>query len=228
MQKSEALNVWYEDLLVGELWREETGRMGFQYEDNWLMNGFPISQQLPLTNKQYPPDNAKAHKFFANLLPEEGARLHIVRNLKITNTDFELLKAIGGECAGALSILPKEYSQKKLHGYKLLSHEELQMIISRKTNLIGSVSQENRPRLSLAGAQDKCPIFYDKDNYYLPQGAAPSTHILKFELLDYRNIPVYEYFLSKLAKTVGLPVVECELKKGDREYYLLIKRYDRI
>ena len=123
------LNVWYKDALVGQIWREDTGRMGFKYEEAWVKNGFPISQQLPLKDREYSPDNAKAHKFFANLLPEEGARLHVVKDLKIANTDFELLKARGGECAGALSILPVEFNHLSSGEYTLLSNELLKKII---------------------------------------------------------------------------------------------------
>ena len=93
---------------------------------------------------------------------------------------------------------------------------------------MGNFSEEKRPRLSLAGAQDKIPVLFKNNQYYLPQGAAPSTHIIKFELVDYKHIPIYEYFLAKLAESVNLPVVECCLKKCNREYFLLIKRYDRF
>ena len=106
MDKKNLLNVWYETQLVGQLWRDELNKIGFRYDIDWLQNGFAISQQLPLTNKEYSPSESASHAFFANLLPEGEARNRIVRNLKITDIDFELLKAIGGECAGALSILP--------------------------------------------------------------------------------------------------------------------------
>jgi len=228
MNNADLLNVWYEDRTVGQLWRDDVGNIGFKYEESWVNKGFAISQQLPLTLDEYAPTEGLAHKFFANLLPEAGARIHIVRDLKISNSDFELLKAIGGECAGALSILPTEYKSDLKQNYKKLSNEELKKIILRKGNISSFTSEEERPRLSLAGVQDKCPIFYDGKDYFLPQGSATSTHILKFELTDYKNIPVYEYFLNKLANTIDLPTVESELKKCDREHYLLIKRYDRI
>jgi serine/threonine-protein kinase HipA len=154
--------------------------------------------------------------------------MHIVRDLKISNSDFELLKAIGGECAGAFSILPVELVPEDVGQYKKLSDEELNKIILRKGQVFNLTSNEERPRLSLAGAQEKCPIFYDGENYYLPKDSAPSTHILKFEIAGYRNIPVYEYFMTKLAEAVGLPVTDLQLRKSANDYFLLIKRYDRI
>ena len=226
--QQDVLNVWFEKKTVGQLWRDEIGYIGFRYDKNWLKNGFAISHQLPLTEKIYLPSAGKAQQFFANLLPEAGARRHIVRDLKIPNSDFELLKAIGGECAGALSILPTDHQPDKNYGYIKLSSDDLKKLLLRKGSVTSFTSEEHRPRLSLAGAQDKCPILYDGNDYFLPQDAAPSTHILKFEMNDYRHIPAYEYFLTQLAKTIHLPTVECQLKPLAKHYFLLIKRYDRV
>ena len=97
----DALNIWSDQSLVGYLWRNPLGYMGFRYDDQWLkQGGFAISCTLPLGHNDFTPEDGIAHRFFANLLPEGGAREQIVRDLKIANTDFDLLRAIGGECAG--------------------------------------------------------------------------------------------------------------------------------
>ncbi len=61
---NENLNVWYDKQLVGKLWQDAVGRIGFHYEDSWVHNGFPISQQFPLIIKEYLPESNKAHRFF--------------------------------------------------------------------------------------------------------------------------------------------------------------------
>lgn len=227
MLSSDVLKVWHAGALVGELWQDAFAKIGFRYEPSWVREGFAISQQLPLTTVEYAPDEGRAHQFFVNLLPEAGARVHAVRDLKIPDNDFELLKAVGGECAGALSILPENKHLITNSNYHKLSDQDLKIILQNKGSYLGFTTKKNRPRLSLAGAQDKCLVYIDRDQYYLPEGASPSTHILKFELADYRNIPAYEYFLTQLAKRVGLPVVDCKLKQFDNIYYLEISRYDR-
>ncbi len=224
---NDVLNIWYETHLVGKIWHDNTGRIGFCYEKEWVNHGFAISQQLPLSTKEYPENQGKAHLFFANLLPEAGARMHIVRDLKITDSDFELLKAIGGECAGALSILPIAKTPEKKAVYKKLDDKSLTTLLVRKGNSNKLFSEYERPRLSLAGAQDKCAILFQENEYSIPLNSSPSTHILKFELSDYRHIPAYEYFLTKLAKKIKLPVVKCDLKTHGNHYFLVIKRYDR-
>ena len=92
-----------------------------------------------------------AHRFFANLLPEGGVRDQIVRDFKIANTDFDLLRAIGDECAGALSILQAEHQTPSEHEYHKISDEEFANLVARRGQVYTWTVSE-RPRLSLAGA----------------------------------------------------------------------------
>lgn len=69
--------------------------MGFRYDQEWIAdNGFAASHSLPLATDEFTPEDGVAHRFFANLLPEEGVRDHVVRYLRLPNTDFDLLRAI--------------------------------------------------------------------------------------------------------------------------------------
>jgi serine/threonine-protein kinase HipA len=225
----DALNVWFEDLLVGYLWRNSVGTIGFRYEPDWIdTSGFAISRTLPLAAEDFTAEDSVAHRFFANLLPEGGAREHIVRDLKIPNTDFDLLRAIGGECAGALSILSVEKNPSEDRSYRPLPDKELARLIARRGQIYAAWPKDKRPRLSLAGAQDKCPVLIRDGHYFLPEGEAPSSHILKFELTDYRHLPAYETFTSHLAKQIGLPVVDIELHSIEKSFYAQIGRYDRV
>ncbi len=223
-----ALNVWSDQKLVGHMWRNSIGYIGFRYESQWLsQGGFSISHTLPLNSDDFTAEEGIAHRFFANLLPEGGVREHIVRDLKISNTDFDLLRAIGGECAGALSILPTEQQPSKQASYHPISDKELANLVARRGQVYNWSTNE-RPRLSLAGAQDKCPILIRNGDYFLPQQESPSSHILKFELANYRHLPAYETFTTQLAKAIGLPVIDIELRIIDKIRYALIARYDRL
>ncbi len=224
----DALNVWNENHLMGRLRRNQIGYIGFRYDPDWTeRGGFPLSRTLPLTTEDFSPEEAVAHRFFANLLPEGGVRQHIVRDLKIPDTDFDLLRAIGGECAGALSVLPTERAPSGEGSYHPLSDDELENLVARRGHIYSAYPPEERPRLSLAGAQDKCPVLVRQDKFFLPQREAPSTHILKFELADYRHVPAYETFTTILAKHSGLPVVAIQLLEINKQSCVLIERYDR-
>ncbi|MEE9319366.1 MAG: type II toxin-antitoxin system HipA family toxin [Granulosicoccus sp.] len=229
MIDEDGLNIWYEQRLVGYLWRNAIDYIGFRYDKNWLMSdGFAVSRMLPLQAGEFAPEQAVAHRFFANLLPEGGARENVVRNLKIANTDFALLAAIGGECAGALSVLAVEQEPSEEYRFSSLDDDDMARLITRRGQLFANLPQAKRPRLSLAGAQDKCAVMFNDAGYFFPIGDTPSTHILKFESPDYRNLPVYEVFTSKLAKLIGLPVVDIELRETSGKQYAQIMRYDRL
>ncbi len=237
MTDPDTLHVWYEDRLVGFLWRNVTNQVGFQYCDEWLTgsNGFAISISLPLSSDPYQPEDALAHRFFANLLPEGRVREHIVRDLKIPDSDFDLLRAIGGECAGALSILTDDREPAVETAYREFTATTFQDLILRKGQIYAGphtgVTAHQFPRLSLAGAQEKCPVLLRKGQFFLPQGEAPSSHILKFAITDYRHVPAYETVLTDLARRIGLHTATVEFHYLHvNEYahdYLVIERYDR-
>jgi len=225
----DTLVLWYEDRLVGRLWRNTTGAIGFRYAPEWIGDdSFDVSRSLPQTTDEFAPEDGTAHRWFANLLPEGGVRERIARDLKIANTDFELLRAIGGECAGALSILPEDQTPSSNWKYQTLEDAELAQLVARRGQIYASRPADDRPRLSLAGAQDKCPILLKDGRYLLPQGEAPSSHILKFETADYRHVPAYETFTMDLAAAIDLPTAEVRLEAIGKTRYLQVTRYDRI
>lgn len=228
MSDPDILNIWHEQRLVGQLWRNTTGAIGFRYDHEWITGGFAVSRSLPLAVQEFAPEEGTAQLWFANLLPEGAVREHIVRDLKLPNTDFDLLRAIGGECAGALSILPVNRQPSGQRQYRPLTEKDLADLAARRGQIYAVWPADERPRLSLAGAQDKCPVLVRDDQYFLPQGEAPSSHILKFELADYRHLPAYETFTIQLAAAIGLPVVDISLRSIGKTRYAQIARYDRL
>jgi len=227
---SDRLGVWHAGRMVGELWRDGQDRIGFTYQRDWLEHGFRIGNVLPLQTGVFAPADAKAHAWFANLLPEGAARERIVRNLGIADDDFVLLRAIGGDCAGALNILPIDEAPDDHGDADALDDRALQtMLQQRGQGILPATAGGSgaRPRLSLAGAQAKCPVLVRNGEYYLPRGATASSHILKFELPQWRHVPVYEIFLNRLARGIELPVPETRMEQRYGHRYLVIGRYDR-
>lgn len=213
------LNVWFKDRIVGYLWRNEFGIMSFKYDDSW--NDFPLSISLPLDEIK---DNLAADRFFANLLPEGLARERLCTRFRCPNTDFNLLREIGSDCAGAISILPIEKAPDLKQTYKKLDNEALNKLIKTRG---ASLDIEHKPRLSLAGAQDKITVHVIDKKIYLPIKQSPSTYILKFEVSDYKNVPLYEVFTTWLAKAVGLNTIDIQLGLLAGSSFTLSKRYDR-
>jgi len=104
----ETLNVFFGQIRVGSLSINDRRQFSFEYSRNWLASpdAFQISISLPMQEDIFPHDTVKS--FFSNLLPESAVRKLISKQLGISDkNDFMLLKRIGGECAGAISILPE-------------------------------------------------------------------------------------------------------------------------
>ena len=132
-----------------------------------------------------------------------------------------------GSARGALSFLPEQRQPSTEQRYHPINDEELAALVAQRGQPY-SWSVEKRPRFSLAGAQNKFPVLVRNGKYLLPQGESPSSHILKFEIAEYRNVPAYETFTMLLARAVGLPVVNIQLQSINSIYYTIMERYDRF
>ena len=227
---SDRLNVWHAGQLAGELWRDGQDRIGFAYHPDWLEHGFRIGHILPLQTEPFRPKDGKAHAWFANLLPEGAARERILRSLGVADDDFVLLREIGGDCAGALNILPPDQFPDEHGEAEALDDGALHRMLKQRGQGIlprPAGERSTAPRLSLAGAQAKCPVLIRGGDYFLPCGATASSHILKFELPQWRHVPVFEIYLNRIAASIGLPVPETRLEQRHGHRYLVISRYDR-
>ena len=233
---TEKLIVWFENERVGELFRnkptneERQPLLGFIYDSVWIDDGFRLSQNFYLTKEEYPAGSEEVYSFFSNLLPEEAALEKAAHGAHLSRSDtFALLKEYGGDCAGAISILQEGITPDDEYGYRELTKKELAKFIEKR-GIIPFKQKGPKIRLSLAGAQSKTPVFLDEQGaIMLPVGVAPSTHILKFSSEDYPGLLINEYFMLKLAKEVGLNVIEAELRwHKSGKPYLLIERYDRL
>lgn len=156
---SSALAVYWESRLVGHLEQDANRFLIFHYAPKWLTSSArtPISLSLPL--QEEPFLNNKAAPFFSNLLPETGVRALIAQRLGVSvGNDFKLLEALGGDCAGALSLLLPDQKPDADGFYELLSSEKLRQMIEQIPQR-PLLSPGEGLRLSLAGVQNKLPIY---------------------------------------------------------------------
>ena len=226
---AKALDVYLHNHLVGNLIQDDGGQMAFRYAQSWLntSGATPLSQSLPLRKERFARKECRG--FFAGILPEEGKREIIARNLGISaRNDFAMLEQIGGECAGAVTFVPAgDALPERNYSYRTLSSEELTAILKElpKRPLLAG---EEGIRLSLAGAQDKIAVRIEGDEISLPLGGAPSTHILKPAVERFEGVVSNEALCMKLASAVGLPTATVQSRTADGMAYLLVERYDRV
>lgn len=223
---SQSLNVYLRETKVGFLRLDTQRRFVFQYNQDWLESdrAFPLSLQLPLQPEKF-GDN-QARPFFANLLPESELRRVIAKKLGLSvQNDFALLEAVGGECAGAVSLISDNVQLNANPEYRLLTDRELDTIIDEMPHRPMLAGEEGM-RLSLAGAQHKLPVYFDGRRISLPMGGAPSNHILKPPIQNIPDSVENETFCMKLAKQLDLPVPNVQILQKTQPLYL-IDRYDR-
>ena len=228
--KRHLAGVWWNRRLVGRLREDERGLLHFSYDCDWLSGGgFPISVSLPLTLGE---QESPAHSFFSGLLPEGGMRQRICRRQGVAEQDdVGLLLAIGGDCAGALTVLPagmEPETELMMEPPQRLEPTTLAALIRGKGEGPtggGSIPQ----RFSLAGAQEKLPVGMDGEGFWLPDGGHPSSHIIKFETI--KRVCFAEFMANRITAALGLPVVETayhlQQEQARAQPWLLISRYDR-
>lgn len=227
------LAVWLFGQHIGTL-AQMDGRLGFSYEPEWLAStrAQALSQSLPLQLGVF--DDRATRPFFAGLLPEGDQRrlaalaLHVSRQ-----NEFGLLDGLGGECAGAVTLLAPGQTPPPANApdaVRWLTPADLRQVL---------VDMPQRPmlagvpdmRLSLAGAQDKLPVVAQgapgQMHIGLPRGGSPSTHILKPAIAGIEGSVLNEGFCLALARALKLSVAHATVQWADDLPYLLVERYDR-
>lgn len=214
---------------MGILEQLPAGRLEFRYTEAWLQKSgvHPLSQSLPLEARVF--DERECVGFFGGLLPEERNREIIARNLGISaRNDFAMLREIGGECAGAVSLI--EVDAPVVSGaqdYQFITEDELVVLLDQLPQRPLLTGQEE-VRLSLAGAQNKVALYKGARGFALPLHESPSTHILKPEVSRFPGLVENEAYCLKLAASIGLKTCQAEALQLGPYRCLLVNRYDRL
>jgi serine/threonine-protein kinase HipA len=206
----------------------ERDRARFTYDPAWVAAARPpLSQSLPLDGEPAP---GAVHAFFGGLLPEGEPRRLIARRLGVSErNDFALLAAIGGDCAGAITLAPPDASPEDARGRDVewLDGAQLSELIAGLSDRPMLADEDGEIRLSLAGAQDKLPVVIADDRVGITSGRTPSTHILKMPIARFHGTVVNEAFCLALGRLLGVPTVDAWPRRAGDSPYLLVRRYDR-
>ncbi len=225
--ESKKLTVYLHSQRVGHLWIDERSRFAFQYNPHYFLiaDAMALSLSLPMREAPYTDDAAKA--FFKNLLPEGEVRSLIAKIKQVSeHNDYKMLEAIGGECAGAVTILPEGMTPRGEAGYTALSIHELEKALATQSHRPILILKDEL-RLSLAGAQNKIPLYIKDEALFLTTGAAPSSHILKPQSMYFSDMVQNEHFCMLLAEVIGLPVPVSFIWKSKKLFAYIVERYDR-
>jgi serine/threonine-protein kinase HipA len=227
-----ALDVYLHDERAGLLERIDGAALRFTYDPGWLASAeMPISLSLPL--REAPYEDPECRPFFKGLLPEGEFLRSIARTFHISaENPFTVLQEIGGECAGAVSLVAPggEPPFASAPDPLWLSEPELASLLGELPSrpLLAGPEDDEGVRLSLAGTRDKLPILLDDDRVGITRGRPPSTHIVKVPPAGLEGFVANEAYCMALAREAGLTVAVARPMRAGHLEALFVERYDRI
>ncbi len=225
----ETLHVYLHGKHAGSLFSDK-GKLSFAYETAYLQqnDAAPLSYTLPLQEEKI--NGGPVVSFFSNLLPDDAVRVKVARYLGISAENvFALLKRIGEDCAGAVSLVPPEREPFAQSGerYKELTEDEAHEILTSLPTRPLHVGAEG-VHISGAGAQDKLVACIKNGCISIPLYGTPSTHIIKPGVERFPESVYNEYYCMKLALRCGLNAADCDIIQVKGIPYYVTTRYDRM
>ena len=179
--------------------------------------------------------------YFDNLLPDlpEVRDRIVARYQAKSRQTFDLLKEVGKDSVGAISLLSHdEVPNTKQLNYEILTSDRLKQVLSAyQSNIpLGMLEDESDFRISVAGAQEKTALLKINEQWCIPKGSTPTTHIIKLPIgkikqpnavLDMTDSVENEYLCIQLARALGFDVPNVEIIYCDEMKAIAVERFDR-
>lgn len=227
MDNYKYLKVFYNDILVGTLAKTPDRVVAFEYDSDWLNNGFSISPfSLPLIKKVFIPKYDPFGGLFGvfnDSLPDGWGRLLVDRLFlknKINPAEIDNLNRLAvvqESCMGALTYKPAHRfeSENNISDYDILAQECSKILESENSENLDEIFNLGG---SSGGARPKILTSIDNEDW-----------IIKFpSSSDPKNIGEKEYQYSLYAKDCGINMTETRLLPSKIcSGYFGIKRFDR-
>lgn len=237
------LAIWMNGVEVAKWQQNSNSSPRLTYTQNWLESGSPrpISLSLPLLPLGGSHRGQKVVDYFDNLLPDNSEIRSRLRDRFSTRSagTFDLLEAIGRDCVGAVQLLPVAATPNDLQSiqFRPLNEGEVADILRGVTApaLPGSRHHPSDEfRISIAGAQEKTGLLLHEDQWCIPIGSTPSTHIFKLPLglvgnmrADMHQSVENEWLCMHLLSAFGIPVAETQMGRFQDQRALIVERFDR-
>ena len=232
--RSLAVSIEYEGnfIRVGKIKGNTPDDAVFAYAPEYLLkeNARALSISLPIKKESFSP--VQTRNYFEGLLPEGFTRRSVARYAHADENDYlSILSALGRECIGAVKIVEEEVPEEE-PSYRELKAEEIASLA--REGAARSAQLVTKAHLSLAGASGKTGLYYDEGEkkWYLPEGTAPSTHIVKQSHVRLKRIVANELLCLHTAAKLGIKTAQSfmvnDYGADDENVLFATKRYDRI
>lgn len=219
---------------IGRVRQDQRGKLKFTYEEAWreMRGAYPLSLSMPLAASDHGHDVIDA--FIWGLLPDNEFVLgKWAQKFQVSARNaFALISNVGEDCAGAVQFVrPERLDEIKAAGPGKIEWIDDHEIAERLSALRADHSAWRAPRdtgqFSLAGAQPKTALLFQKGRWGVPSGRMPTTHILKPPTGAFDGHAENEHFCLSLARTLGLPTASSSVMCFGDETAIVVERYDR-
>ena len=215
--------------------------MELLYDERWVTSpeGRPLSLSLPFRFDGKPHVGESVEAYFDNLLPDTDLiRKRLAARFGTKTDPFDLLEAIGRDCAGAVQLMPEGATPAAVdvvQGEPLDDEGVARMLRNAVTpGPLHHDDEDDLFRISLAGAQEKTALLWHQNRWLLPHGTTPTTHIFKLPLglvgnrqADMSTSVENEWLCTRILAAYGLPMAHCEIKRFADQKALVVTRFDR-
>lgn len=236
-----SLQVWTNGHRVARWSVDRSGNHSLAYERDWVesAHGRPLSLSLPFVPRGCTWRGDRVASFFDHLLPAvPAARLRLQALCGAPALDaFDLLSALGRDCAGAVQLLPEDAAApeaQRVDG-EPLAEGELSALLDVLAAEPGTPRPPSvrLPAVALGGERAKTALLWHHGQWCLPVGGTPSTHIVKLPLGARAGAAAFntslenEWLCVRLLAAFGfeVPALRIDILGGHK--VLVIERSDR-
>ena len=242
-RQSRELTVWMNGEQVGTWVLPARRSQEFHYAGSWLSspNRRPLSLSLQPVPAATVLRGLAVEAWFENLLPDSASiRQRVQQRFRTASSGaFDLLEAVGRDCAGAVQLLsPGEQPSglDRIEADPLTDRaigDLLRGVTAPTASALAGPSDEEL-RLSVAGAQEKTALLFHDDRWCRPLGSTPTTHLFKLPMgvvgtgqIDLSTSVENEWLCGRLLEAYGLEVANAQMAAFDGQRCLIVERFDR-
>jgi serine/threonine-protein kinase HipA len=213
----------------------KNSRLSFVYSDAWRSdpNAYPLSLSMPLGSATH--GHARMEAFLWGLLPDNDRVLQSWgKRFQVSPKNvFRLIAHVGEDCAGAVQFVSPQrletlIAEPSVREIQWLTEED---VAERLRNLRADHSAwraaSDAGQFSLAGAQPKTALLFERKRWGVPSGRIPTTHILKPPTGEWDGHAENEHFSLQLARSLGMIVPNSNVVRFQNEIAIVVERYDR-
>lgn len=223
------------DSTVGRVLRDGQGRISFVYDSTWSEAplAYPISLSMPLSASEH--HHRAIDAYLWGLLPDNELILQrwALRFHVSAGNAFALMTHVGEDCPGAIRFATPDRvrsvtSQARGKVDWLDEHDVAERLRALKVDASAWRQNTDAGQFSLAGAQPKTALLYDRGRWGVPSGRTPTTHILKPGTPELDGHAENEHFCLVLARELGFPTASSRVERFEDQIAIVVERYDRL